>query len=140
MPSVEAKETTILQIPLAQIRPDPSNPRSHPEEALGPLEENRGLRAGEQTVLERVSRRPRHDKELRHAGNPDRRLTEPAGEVLAFDACLFEHVLESPRCIEEGQVAPETVLNQLIEEDLVGGRGRVNDCGNGLPSGLGGGE
>ena len=40
MPSAESNETPILQIPLEQIRPDPSNPRSHPEEELGSLEEN----------------------------------------------------------------------------------------------------
>ena len=32
-----------------------------------------------------------------------------------------DHVLESPRSIEEGHLAPETVLNKLIEGDLVGG-------------------
>ena len=44
-----------------------------------------------------------------------------ADQVLPFDACLVERVLETPRCIEEGHLAPETVLNKLIEGDLVGG-------------------
>ncbi len=48
-------------------------------------------------------------------------LPRTASEALPFDARLVEHVLESPRCIEEGHLAPETVLNKLIEEDLVGG-------------------